>query len=247
MESSNIFHWLFDQGDFELILQRIFLLLDGASLEACSLVCKQWRQFILRLFQRQKVQNALRNSWSKGVSSSRRIQLGSRFMAMKADGTSIAVGLEDGSIELWERIGQPNSTSKLKQAQPYRRLAPANKHNDLVRVIDLSPHWIVSGSWDASIKLWNRSNGTLLSSYVSEEGPISGIHLNESSKYILFSARSGKVKKLKISQDECLVLCGSFEMNHGDCIIDISIDDNYLLSGGSDAKLLLWNFENGKF
>lgn len=244
MEEGHLFHWLFDGGDYELILQRIFLLLDGSSLEACSLVCKQWRRFILRLFQRQKVQNQLKISWSKGVSSSRRIQLGSRFMAMKADATSIAVGLEDGSIELWERIGQCNAISKLNQ--PYKRLSPPCKHNDLVRVIDLSPHWIVSGSWDASIKLWNRKNGTLLASYVTEEGPISGIHLNESNKHILFSARSGKVKKLLITQEECLVLSDLFEMNHGDCIIDISIDDQYLLSGGSDAKLILWNFDEGK-
>ena len=43
---------LFEQGNFELILQKIFLSLDGNSLHACALVCKQWRTFILRLFQR---------------------------------------------------------------------------------------------------------------------------------------------------------------------------------------------------
>ena len=28
-------------------------------------------------------------------------------MAIKVDATSLAIGLEDGSIELWERIGKP--------------------------------------------------------------------------------------------------------------------------------------------
>ena len=48
----SIFDSLFNKGDFEIVLERIFLLLDAASLEACGLVCKRWRKFILRLFQR---------------------------------------------------------------------------------------------------------------------------------------------------------------------------------------------------
>ena len=54
----------------------------------------------------QGIQKQLKHFWCKGVSSSRRIQLGSKFMAIKVDATSLAVGLEDGSIELWERIGK---------------------------------------------------------------------------------------------------------------------------------------------
>ena len=163
-------------------------------------------------------------------------------MAIKVDATSLAVGLEDGSIEVWERVGFPKNASKLPQAQPYKRLAPIHKHNDLVRVIDMSPNLIVSGSWDASIKMWNRQTGQILASYISPEGPISGIHLNESSQYLLFSARSGKVKKLKICPNQ-LVLSSKFEMNHGDCVIDMNVDGNYILTGGSDAKLILWSFD----
>ena len=57
----------------------------------------------------QVIQKQLKHFWCKGVSSSRRIQLGSKFMAIKVDATSLAVGLEDGSIELWERIGKDQS------------------------------------------------------------------------------------------------------------------------------------------
>ena len=48
----SLLNQLFDQGDFELILEKIFCFLDGPSLESCSLVCKKWRQFILMIFQR---------------------------------------------------------------------------------------------------------------------------------------------------------------------------------------------------
>ena len=62
----------------------------------------------------QVIQKQLKHFWCKGVSSSRRIQLGSKFMAIKVDATSLAVGLEDGSIELWERVGKDYRVSHIK-------------------------------------------------------------------------------------------------------------------------------------
>ena len=118
-----------------------------------------------------------------------------------------------------------------------------------MRVIDLTPNYIVSGSWDASIKLWSRKNGSLLASYKSPEGPVSGIFLKESLRYLLYSARSGKVKRLDILEDNSLKLSTNFELNHGDCIIDMSVNGKYIFTGGSDGKLILWTYNelNSKY
>jgi hypothetical protein len=45
--SSYVVTRLFDEGNFSPVLSSIFRLLDGHSLESCSLVCKKWRRFIL--------------------------------------------------------------------------------------------------------------------------------------------------------------------------------------------------------
>lgn len=37
---------LFEEGSYEVILGKIFGLLDGASIESCALVCKRWKEFI---------------------------------------------------------------------------------------------------------------------------------------------------------------------------------------------------------
>ena len=118
-----------------------------------------------------------------------------------------------------------------------------------MRVIDLTPNYIVSGSWDASIKLWSRKNGSLLASYKSPEGPVSGIFLKESLRYLLYSARSGRVKRLDILEDNSLKLSTNFELNHGDCIIDMSVNGKYVFTGGSDGKLILWTYNelNSKY
>ena len=98
----------------------------------------------------QGIHRRLKNSWTKGVSSSRRIQLDSKFIAIKVDSTSLAVGLEDGSIEYWQRIGHTNT--QLYRTQPFKKWGPCSGHKDFVRVIDLSPSFILSGSRDATIR-----------------------------------------------------------------------------------------------
>jgi WD40 repeat protein len=177
-------------------------------------------------------------------------------MAMKCDLTSLAVGLEDGSLELWERVGQSEvDESKLSRvSQPFKRLGPLEGHSDLIRVVDLSPDYIISGSWDASIRLWCRKSGKNLAFFSGSEGAISGIHLNQNEKCVLFSGRSGKVKKLWITGSGCgagedirIKLEPEFEIDHGDCIIDMSVDKTRILTGGSDARLLLWNFSGRKY
>ena len=153
-------------------------------------------------------------------------------MAMKLDGLGYVFGLEDGTIELWEKA----------KPKPVKCLGPLQGHSDLVRVVDLSPHYLISGSWDASIKLWCRNSGKILHEFASEDGPVSGLYLNEALNCVLFSARAGKVRKLQLDSFE---LAGKFEMDHGDCIIDMSVDGQRVLTGGSDAKLNLFTFHEG--
>ena len=71
---------------------------------------------------------------------------------------------------------------------------------------------------------------------------VSGIFLKESLRYLLYSARSGKVKRLNILEDNSLKISTNFELNHGDCIIDMSVNGKYIFTGGSDGKLILWTY-----
>ena len=71
---------------------------------------------------------------------------------------------------------------------------------------------------------------------------VSGIFLKESLRYLLYSARSGKVKRLNILEDNSLKTSTNFELNHGDCIIDMSVNGKYIFTGGSDGKLILWTY-----
>ena len=78
-----------------------------------------------------------------------------RTLAAKADLTHVVVGFEDGTTELWGRhavasAGDDGATT----AGP--ELGPLAGHTDLVKSVDLSCNFLVSGSWDGGIRLWLR-------------------------------------------------------------------------------------------
>ena len=186
-EKKSIIAKLFE-ADFWHILVCIFRHLDGTSLESCNLVCWDWRKLIQNHVITSLAQKHLANSFRTGVATTRRIQLSGKFYAMKCDSTCLVVGLEDGQIELWQRISsnsksiedgsektehfgiksQIDSHCSHKYDKPTaingyngtrRRLMGLSGHTNLIKAIDLSPTWLVSASWDGGVRLWKRSTG----------------------------------------------------------------------------------------
>ena len=47
-------------------------------------------------------------------------------------------------------------------------------------------------------------------------------------------------KKMRDSVDVTFEVDASFCFNHGDCIMDMSVDGNFVMTVGSDAKIKLW-------
>ena len=149
-----------------------------------------------------------------------------------------------------------------------RRLMGLNGHTNLIKSVDVSPSWLVSGSWDGGVRLWKRSSGDCYGhSYPHcNKVAVTGVAINESEGWILSSSRDGTVRKIRLgeltknsenidrkldvdknwvashrlpNQSESRVhsQCGAV---HGESIIDMSVDGNNLLTGGSDGNVLYW-------
>ena len=91
-EDLSIMNNLFNDGNYGCILVKVFEYLDGSSLEACHLVNKQWRAFLMSYVTTDKVMNRFKQSLKTGVPTTRRMKLDGKFMSMKCDNTSIIAG-----------------------------------------------------------------------------------------------------------------------------------------------------------
>ena len=244
MDTSSVISKLFNNGNYGHILVEIFSYLDGPSLEACHLVSKQWRGFLLNYMCGEHVQKRLKQSFKTGVASTRRIQLSGRFLSMKCDNTSMLVGLEAGHMELWERVGNSYERNNYTGwRSPKRRLSDLSGHTDLVKAVDMSPKWLASGSWDSGVRLWSRKTGECVAQAYHHTAPVTGIVLNEIEGWIISSSRDFRVRRVWIKEDKDhvkLVEDPDFVIYHTTGIIDISMDGNFLLSGCNDSRVLYW-------
>ena len=51
-----------------------------------------------------------------------------------------------------------------------------------IRSVDLSPTWLVSGSWDRVVRIWSRVSGNCLAASHHHSLPVTGVHINETGK-----------------------------------------------------------------
>ena len=76
-------------------------------------------------------------------------------------------------------------------------------------------------------------------------GPVTGVIICPEDT-ILTSSRDGKVRKLLIKKDKMktrLKLDSGFCLQHQDCVIATSMEKFKLLTGCSDAKVILWDMK----
>ena len=150
-----------------------------------------------------------------------------------------------------------------------RRLMGLNGHTNLIKSVDLSPNWLVSGSWDGGVRLWKRSSGDCVGHAYPHcnKVAVTSVAINEEKGWILSSSRDGTVRKILIGElnkhceniDRKLVVDSNWVTSHrlpdqiesrihsqcnavhGESIIDMSVDGTNFLTGGSDGNVLFWD------
>ena len=119
-------------------------------------------------------------------------------------------------------------------------------HSDSVNSIAFSPdgHFVLSGSSDKTIKLWNTKTGKLIQTIESHSGLIESGALSPDGHYILSGSYNGTIELWNLKTG---VLIHSMH-GHTKSVksIAFSPDGSYAISGSKDKTLKLWNIETGK-
>ncbi|WP_235440921.1 WD40 repeat domain-containing protein, partial [Limnoraphis robusta] len=120
-------------------------------------------------------------------------------------------------------------------------------HDNVVRSVSISKDGktIVYGSWDNTIKVWNRETGELIRTLTGHGGKVYSVSISNDSKTIVSGSGDNTIKvwNLETPDAEPLTLKGhNGQVNS----VSISNDSKTIVSGSDDNTIKVWNRETGE-
>ncbi len=119
-------------------------------------------------------------------------------------------------------------------------------HKDVVNSVCLSLDgcYVISGSSDKSLKVWETTNGQCLRTFEGHTHWVTSVWLSLDGRYALSGSHDHTLKLWDVETGSCL---RTF-VGHTDSVssVCLSHDGRYALSGGADHTLRLWNVANGQ-
>ena len=118
-------------------------------------------------------------------------------------------------------------------------------HRNNVNLVSWSPDgkYIVSGSKDNTIKIWDASTGTHVRTLEGHTSWVYSVAWSPDSKYIASSSWDKTIKVWNISSGTCMqILTG-----HTSCVNSVSWspDGKHIASGSDDGTIKVWNAQSG--
>ncbi|KAF8639324.1 hypothetical protein AX17_001572 [Amanita inopinata Kibby_2008] len=146
--------------------------------------------------------------------------------------------------------GSPERVIRLWDPRAGKRTAKLVGHTDNIRAILISEdsRYLLTGSADASIKLWSLSSQRCLHTFTHHTDSVWSLHSTHPSLEVFYSGdKSGLVCKVDVescadvSEGECILLCNESGENASEGINKIvAIDDSLLWTASGTSSINRW-------
>jgi WD40 repeat protein len=104
--------------------------------------------------------------------------------------------------------------------------------------------YIVSASWDYTVKLWDVENSREIITFEGHTGYVSSVAISHDNKYIISGSSDSTLKLWDVESGRVI---RTFEGHTGYVSsVAISHDNKYIVSGSLDNTVKLWNINNEK-
>jgi WD40 repeat protein len=130
--------------------------------------------------------------------------------------------------------------------QPPPWLRSLEGHTSVVTAVALSPDggWIVSGSWDRTVKVWEAATGRLLRSLEGHTRDVTAVALSPDGGWIVSGSADGTVKVWEAATGRLL---RSLEGHTGwVTAVAVSPDGGWIVSGSNDKTVKVWEAATGR-
>ncbi|MDZ7960587.1 MAG: LuxR C-terminal-related transcriptional regulator [Aulosira sp. DedQUE10] len=143
-------------------------------------------------------------------------------------------------------LGDTKSTIRLRDANGHQLLT-LEGHTNWIRSVAFSPdgEFLVSGSDDTTVRLWNTTTGQFLKKLEGHEQRVWSVAFSPDGKTVASSSEDKTVKLWDIHTGECLH--NLKKHTHWVRGVAFSPDGKILASGSSDRTVILWDAHTGNY
>ncbi|KAH8166273.1 hypothetical protein CIB48_g1936 [Xylaria polymorpha] len=110
-------------------------------------------------------------------------------------------------------------------------------HTDSVMCLQIYNEFLVTGSYDASIRLWNLGSGSLIRTFLGHTAGIRALQFDGTK--IVSGSLDETIKIWNWQTGQCLRTIS----NHNDALVGLDLAGKILASSSMDKTIKIWNFE----
>jgi WD40 repeat protein/sterol desaturase/sphingolipid hydroxylase (fatty acid hydroxylase superfamily) len=190
-------------------------------------------------------------------------------VAVSGDGARVASASVDGTLKVWDAdtgrevftlAGDPGATlgvalsadglrlawsdgwsARVRDLSPGGAERTLEGHRDLVYSAALSPDGgrAVTGSFDATVKVWDAATGTVTHTLTGHAGPVYSVAASGDGQRIVSGGKDGTVRVWDaVTGHELLSLTGHTDSVTG---VAVSADGRRIVSGSRDGTVKVWD------